>query len=157
MATVQTETFERLKTAEKQQSGNVETATIGGVTVAEDTVTLSLQFPWSTADERVSYDLTDDRDVCRLADIARSLGYQFDQVPALEGERLPVRYTERGWLPEPEREAEVEKRENRTWSVPNPIAAAAQRLRSASTTQLIVGVILLKKLLIVGVVVSLVL
>lgn len=156
MSTLQTETYERLKAAEKQRSGNLETARISDVDVTRDAVVLSLQFAWSTDSETLTYDLADERDVCRLVDIARSLGYEFDQLPALEGERLTVRYTERGWLPEPDADPSADSSAGaESGSSLDAVGSLAGRLRSLSTEQAVIGVILTKKLIIVSLLVYL--
>jgi len=91
--------YERLQRSERELTGNRERADVANVVVVDDTARLSFAFDWTPDRDSVSYDLDDPRDVMELRAVAAEAGYEYDQLPYLEGETIPVVYLDDGWVP----------------------------------------------------------
>ncbi len=154
--------YEHLTTKKRQRQGNTELAQVTDVSVGTRTVVLTARFDWRAEAVRFRYDLNDDRDVLQLESLAESAGFEFEQVEFLEGETVEVTYTGDEWVPSAHA-AHVEgsgsavetfRTELRLLGrelarLPNLPRRAIRTLRTATTQQTIIGVILVKKLLIV--------
>ncbi|WP_134669715.1 hypothetical protein [Halorussus marinus] len=162
--------YERLRASKKRRTGNEEVATVRDVFVGEERVVLTLGFEWTTDTERLAYDLADDRDVLKLEALAESQGFEFEHVSFLEGERLPVVATEGGWVPSAHRGYAPDEGSVRETFVtecrllarelaqtPGVFRRLVRIGRTMTTRQLIIAVIVVKKLLIVALVAWLVL
>ncbi len=103
------------------------------------------------------YDLDDERDVRKLEALADEHGFEFAQVGHLEGLTVPVRYTSQGWVPTtylaytegegsiPETfRTELELFGREIARTPGSLGRFASWLKSLSTKQLIIGVIIMK-------------
>jgi hypothetical protein len=112
---------------------------------------------------RLTYDLDDDRDVLKLERLTETAGFDFEQVAFLEGESVELAYTGDAGVPRAHRaEAEGQGSAVDTFRTelqllarelaraPNLPRRGVKAMRTATTRQLIVGVILFKKLLIAG-------
>lgn len=155
--------YEHLRRKRAERRGNVETATVADVSVGESEAVLRLSAPWAPEGVRLSYDLDDDRDVCKLEALTDRRGFDFEQLPHLEGLDLEVVYTGEAWVPTAH-EAYVEDRGSlgETFRTelrllarelarsPRYLRRAVRWVRSLTTQQAIVGAVLLKKLLIVA-------
>jgi hypothetical protein len=155
--------YEHLAAKKRERQGNAELATVTDVAVGRERVVLTATFEWSPDPVRLAYDLDDDRDVLKLERLTETAGFDFEQVAFLEGESIELTYTGGEWVPSAHR-AEVEgqgsaretfRTELRLLArelarAPNLPRRGIRAMRTASTRQLIVGVILVKKLLIVA-------
>ncbi|RXK51702.1 hypothetical protein [Halorientalis pallida] len=155
--------YEHLAAKKRERRGNAELATVTDVAVGRERVVLTATFEWSPDPVRLSYDLDDDRDVLKLERLTETAGFDFEQVAFLDGETVELTYTGGEWVPSAHR-AQVEGQGSAAETfrtelqllarelarAPNLPRRAIRATRTASTRQLIVGVILLKKLLIVG-------
>lgn len=159
--------YEHLRTKRKERRGNAERATVRDVLVGADRVVLALEFAWTTGAERVEYDLDDDRDVLELEALAESKGFAFEQLGFLEGETLEAVYTGSAWIPNVRRAYAGERAEasepttsdtdlrpggppTRPARIPESLRRLTQTARTMTTTQLLVAVIIVKKLIIVA-------
>ncbi|WP_162224559.1 hypothetical protein [Halorussus amylolyticus] len=155
--------YEHLRTKKKERQGNEEHAEVRDVFVGEDEVSLALAFEWTTGTERLTYDLGDDRDVLKLEALAASHGFEFEQIGFLEGETLPVVYTGSEWTPTVHRGyAEGEGSVSETFTTelrllarelarsPKILRRLVELSRTMSTKQLILAVIIVKKLIIIA-------
>lgn len=162
--------YERLRDRKKRRRGNEERAEVRDVFVGDDRVALTLGFEWTTDTDRLAYDLTDDRDLLRLEALAESRGYEFEQLSFLEGERLPVVATGDGWTPTAHRGyapdggsvretfvAELRLLARELARAPGALRWLVRVGRTMTTRQLIIAVIVVKKLVIVALVAWLVL
>ena len=154
--------YEHLTTKKRERQGNAEVATVTDVSVGPSRVVLTARFDWTGEDLRFRYDLDDDRDVLQLESLTDAAGFEFEQVGFLEGETIEVAYTGREWVPSAH-SAHVEgsgsavetfRTELRLLArelarLPNVPRRGIRAVRTASTQQTIIGVILVKKLLIV--------
>lgn len=165
-----TEEYELLTAKQKERSGTVETATVQRVRVSRTQVTLSLSFDWTAETTRIVYDLDDDRDVSKLESLVAEHGFEFVQIGHLEGLPVTVQYTSRGWVPTvhlaytdgegslPETvRTELELFGRKLVRTPGFLRGVVTWTRSLTTKQFIVGVIIVKKLLIIAILVALVL
>lgn len=155
--------FERLRTKKKQRQGNAERAEVRDVYVGERRVVLTVGFDWTTDTERLTYDLDDDRDVLKLEALAESKGYDFEQVSFLEGETLDVVYAGDRWVPEAHlAHAEGEGSASETLLTelrllgrelarsPSALRRLVRVSRTMTTKQLVIAVIIAKKIVIVA-------
>jgi hypothetical protein len=162
--------YERLRATKKRRRGNEEQATVRDVFVGEERVVLTVSFEWTTETERLTYDLTDDRDVLRLEALAESRGFEFEHLSLLDGERLPVVATGSGWVPTAHRGFAPDEGSVRETFVtecrllarelaqsPGVLRRLVRVGRTMTTRQLIIAVIVVKKLVIVALVAWLVL
>ncbi|WP_137285061.1 hypothetical protein [Halorussus salinisoli] len=162
--------YERLRTKKKEREGNAEQAEILDVFVDERRVVFTVGFEWTTDAERLVYDLDSDRDVLELEALAESQSFDFEQVSFLEGETLTVVYAGGEWVPEATlAHVEGEGSVRRTFLTELRLLArelarspkALRRLvrvpRTMTTKQLILAVVVVKKLIIVALVAWLVL
>jgi hypothetical protein len=161
-AATQTE-YERLRTKKKERRGNAERAAVRDVFVGEDRVVLRVGFEWTSDTERLAYDLDSDRDVLELEALAESKGFEFEQVSFLEGEAISVVYTGDEWVPEAHVEfVEGEGSAGETFLTelrllgrelarsPKALRRLVRVSRTMTTKQLVIGVIVVKKLIIVA-------
>lgn len=153
--------YEHLAAKKRERQGNAELATVTDVAVGRERVVLTATFEWSPDSVRLSYDLDDDRDVLKLERLAETAGFEFEQVTFLEGETIELTYTGGEWVPSAHR-AEVEGQGSAVETfrtelqllarelarAPNLPRRGIEAMRTATTRQLIIGVILAKKLLI---------
>jgi hypothetical protein len=93
------EEYETLQRSEREIAGNEEVAVVEDVFIGDDLVRLSLRFDWKRDTEAVEFVLDRERDVLELQSVTGALGYEYDQLPHVEGERLPVVYLDGGWVP----------------------------------------------------------
>jgi len=155
--------YERLRTKKKERRGNAERAAVRDVFVGEDQVVLRVGFEWTTDAERLVYDLDSDRDVLELEALAESKGFEFEQVSFLEGETISVVYTSDEWVPEAHVEyVEGEGSASETFLTelhllgrelarsPKALRRLVRVSRTMTTKQLVIGVIVVKKLIIVA-------
>lgn len=161
--TYTTDEYQTLRQRRREIAGNEELATVGDVTLTDSTATLALSFEWADSDERVSFDLTSERDVLALESLAEAAGYDFDHLPYLEDERVGVTYLDGGWvptatLPTPH-DSDVFDDDGRR--VPGLAERATRwldaRIEGIEARDVVLGVIVLKKLLIVSALVYLLL
>lgn len=160
---VTTAEYETLQASGREVAGNREAATVESVTVGEDTATVVLAFDWTAERERVTFDLDSERAVLGLKALARAHGYGFDQLPHLEGERITVVYLDGSWHPA-ETLPDVESNlltETATDAVqPGPLTRThrrtVERVEDLTGTDVILAVIVLKKLLVASAIIYLV-
>jgi hypothetical protein len=152
--TYTTDEYRTLQQHRREVAGNEEWATVAEVTLTDSTATLSLSFEWADAPQQRTFDLTSERDVLALESLAESAGYDFDHLPYLEDERIGVTYLDGEWvptatLPAP-RDSDVFDDSGR--SVPGITERATQwldeRIDAVEAKDVVLGVIVLKKLLI---------
>ncbi|WP_136716361.1 hypothetical protein [Halorientalis salina] len=154
--------YEHLTRKKRERRGNTELATVTDVSVGTRTVVLTARFDWSADEVRFRYDIDEDRDVLKLESLTESVGYDFEQVGFLEGEPIEVTYTDGEWVPSAHAAhvegggsaAETFRAELRLLArelarLPNVPRRGIRAVRTASTQQTIIGVILVKKVLIV--------
>jgi hypothetical protein len=157
------EEYAHLRTKRAEREGNVEEAVVEDVFVGSDRVTLSLSFEWTDEGYRIRYDLDDDRDVLNLETLAEANGFEFEQVGHMEGVRIEVAYTGREWVPTAHPNgvegqgsiAATFKTELRLLGkelarTPGLLRGGIRGVRSLSTKQAIVAVVLVKKVAIVA-------
>jgi hypothetical protein len=149
-----TDEYRTLQRRRREVAGNEERATVDDVTLTDTEATIRLDFEWSESSERLTFDLTSERDVLAVESLAEAAGYEFDHLPYLEGETVGVTYLDGEWVP--------------TATLPTPtdsdvfggdpatgpsLAERATRwldarLDGIEARQVVLGVIVLKKLLI---------
>ncbi|UPW00793.1 hypothetical protein M0R88_01505 [Halorussus gelatinilyticus] len=162
--------YEHLRSKKKERKGNAERATVRDVFVGERRVVLTVGFPWTTDTERFVYDLDSDRDVLKLEALAESKGFDFEQVSFLDGESLSVVYTGETWVPEAQIEyVEGEGSAGATFLTelrllgrelarsPKFVRRLVRLSRTMTTKQLVIAVVLVKKLIVIALVAWLVL
>jgi len=155
--------YEHLRAKRKEKQGNVERARVRDVHVGESEVALRATFEWSSETLRFAYDLDDDRDVLKLEALTEASGFDFEQVSFLEGEDLPVVYTGSEWVPEAHvAYVEGEGSAGETFRTelrllvrelarsPKLVRRLVRASRTLSTKQIIVAVVLVKKLIVVA-------
>ncbi|WP_135824082.1 hypothetical protein [Halorussus ruber] len=155
--------YERLRTKKKERQGNAERAEVRDVFVGERRVVLTVGFDWTTDTERLVYDLDSDREVLKLEALAESKGFDFEQVSFLEAEEIPVVYTGSEWVPEAHVEyVEGEGSAGQTFVTelrllvrelarsPKVLRRLVRVSRTMTTKQLVIAVIIVKKLIIVA-------
>ncbi|ODR81339.1 hypothetical protein BG842_16420 [Haladaptatus sp. W1] len=170
VSTTSTEEYELLTAKQKERHGNTETATVQDVRVSRAQVSLTLSFDWTADETRLVYDLDDARDVRKLEALTDEHGFEFAQVGHLDGLTVSVRYTSQGWVPTthlPYTESdgsiaetfrtELELFGRELARTPGFLRRFVTWTNSLSTKQVIIGVIIIKKLLVVAVLVGLVL
>jgi hypothetical protein len=155
--------YERLRAKKKERQGNTERAEVRDVFVGESRVVLTTGFDWTADTERFAYDLDDDRDVLKLEALAESNGFDFEQVSFLEGETLAVVYTGSEWVPEAH--VDYVEGEGSAWETfrtelrllgreiarsPKVVRRLVRLSRTMTTKQLVIAVIVVKKLIIVA-------
>lgn len=91
--------YETLQRSEREIAGNRESAAFTAVTIVDDTARLTLGFDWKPGEESITYDLDSERDVMELKSVAAAAGYEYDQLPYLEGESVDVVYLDERWTP----------------------------------------------------------
>ncbi len=162
--------YEHLRRKKKERKGNAEEATVRDVFVGQSQVVLTVAFPWTTDTERLVYDLDSDRDVLKLEALAESKGFDFEQVSFLDGENLSVVYTGGEWVPEAQIEyVEGEGSASSTFLTelrllgrelarsPKFVRRLVRLSRTMTTKQAVIAVILVKKIIVIGLVVWLLL
>jgi len=155
--------YEHLTTKKRERRGNTELAAVTDVSVGRETVVVTARFDWRADEVRFRYDIEDDRDVLQLESLTESAGFDFEQVAFLEGETIEVTYTGGEWVPSAHAAhvegggsaAETFRTELRLLArelarLPNVPRRAVRAVRTASTQGTIVGVILVKKVLVVA-------
>ncbi|ELZ20322.1 hypothetical protein C475_21152 [Halosimplex carlsbadense 2-9-1] len=145
--------YERLQRSERELTGNRERAEITDVAVVDDTARLTFGFEWTPEPDSVSYDLDDARDVMELKSVAGAAGYEYDQLPYLEGETIPVVYLDDGWVPAAALpgggpETAGERGRQGPSLVDSAYRRLADRLDDITARSVVLGVIVVKKLLI---------
>ncbi len=158
-ASPSTSEYELLTSKQKEQPGNIETATVQGVSVSKTHVNLSLDFDWTADSTQLIYDLDDERDVRNLEAVTAEHGFEFAQVGYLEELPVTVRYTSDGWVPTAHSVSERSRFSPKflVEHVRTSVRRVVVRAKSLSVTQIIVGVILVKKLLVIAILVWLLL
>jgi len=155
--------YEHLHRKRKETAGTVELAEIVDVWVGESELVCRFQFDWATDAIQRRYDLNSDRDIAKVERLCEANGLQFDQASHLEGSLVELEYTGSQWLPRPEAaytdgEGSAAETFRAEWRLlvdelaqsPAFIRRGIERVRALSTTQLIIGVILVKKVAIIA-------
>lgn len=155
--------YEHLSTKKRERRGNTEVAAVRDVDVNIQEVVITVGFEWTADPIQFRYDLDSDRDVLKLESLADTHGFDFEQVEFLEGETIEVTYTGSRWVPTAHdgHTEEVGSVSETFWTelrllareiarLPNLPRRGIRTLRTASTRQLIIGFVILKKLLILG-------
>ncbi|EMA06859.1 hypothetical protein SAMN05443574_105289 [Haloarcula vallismortis] len=155
--------YEHLHRKQKETAGTVELAELTDVWVGESELVCRFQFDWATAPIQRRYDLNSDRDIAKIERLCEANGLQFEQASHLEGALIELEYTGSQWLPRPEAAytdgegatAETFRAECRLLfdelaQSPAFVRRGIERIRDLSTTQLIIGVILVKKIAIIA-------
>lgn len=162
--TLTTDDYRTLQQRRREVAGNEERATVREVTLTDATATLRLGFAWADADERVSFDLHSERDVLALESLAAAAGYDFDHLPYLEGETVAVTYLDGEWVPTATlptaTESDVFGDDDGLPGVGLAERLAhgvSDRVERLDAQQVVLGVIVFKKLLIVSTLVYLLL
>ncbi|QLH81782.1 hypothetical protein [Halosimplex pelagicum] len=141
--------YERLQRSERELTGNRERAEITDVAVVDDTARLTFGFEWTPEPDSVSYDLDDARDVMELKAVAAAAGYEYDQLPYLEGETIPVVYLDDGWEPAAALpDGGPGSADDAARTGPSLVDSASRRLDDITAQSVVLGVIVVKKLLI---------
>lgn len=162
--------YERLRAKKKARRGNEERGEVREVEVRADRVVVTVGFDWAAEPERLVYDLDDDRDLLKLEALAESKGFEFEQLEFLEGEPLAVVYTGAEWVPTAHRGyAEGEGSARETFAAecrllarelarsPKALRRLVRLARTMTARQLIIAVVVVKKLAVVALVAWLVL
>jgi hypothetical protein len=156
--------FETLQASGREVAGNQELATVTSVTVGPDTARLELSFDWKRETDTASFDLDCEREVLQLKSLARGHGYAYDQLPYLEGEELAAVYLDGGWVPAatlPDVDANVLTETATEPSGPGPVARVhdglQRRAEEVTSRDVVLAVVVLKKILIAGALVYLLL
>lgn len=155
--------YEHLNRKRKETAGTVELAEVVDVWVGESELVCRFQFDWATDTIQRRYDLNSDRDIARVERLCEANGLQFEQVTHLEGSLVELEYTGSQWLPRPEAaytegegsavetfQAECRLLVRELAQSPAFLRRGIQRVRGLSTTQMIIGVILVKKIAIIA-------
>lgn len=153
--------YETLRTSEREIAGNEEVVAIDDVVVGGDEVRIALAFDWTDDRETIAFDLDRERDVMELKTLAGALGYEYDQLPYLEGETVTAVYLDGQWVPAPTLpDAGPATLSDASADGPNAAVGAYKRLRcrlgEVTAKQAVLAVVLGKKLLIVGALVYLI-
>jgi hypothetical protein len=152
--TYTTDEYQTLQQHRREVAGNEESATVADVTLRDSTATLTLSFEWADTTDQRTFDLTSERDVLALESLAESAGYDFDHLPYLEDERIGVTYLDGEWVPTATlptaHDSDVFADSGRT--VPSLTERATNwlddRLDTVEAKDVVLGVIVFKKLLI---------
>jgi hypothetical protein len=157
--------YEHLRTKKKETEGTVELAEIVGVDVGETDLVCRCRFDWRPDPVELCYDLDDDRDVARLERLCEANGLTFEQAPHLEGALVELAYTGDRWVPDVETgyvkdagspaetfRAEFALLVEQVATAPASVRRGVEWVRGLSTTQALIGAILVKKLLVVALV-----
>ncbi|MEZ3116281.1 hypothetical protein RYH80_10210 [Halobaculum sp. MBLA0147] len=163
--TLTTDDYRTLQQRRREVAGNEERATVREVTLTDATARLRLGFAWADADEHVSFDLHSERDVLALESLAAAAGYDFDHLPYLEGETVAVTYLDGEWVPTATlptaTESDVFGDDDDGLSgldLAERLAhGVSDRVERLDAQQVVLGVIVFKKLLIVSTLVYLLL
>lgn len=147
--------YETLQRSEREIAGNRERATVTDVTVGDDTAQLAFDFDWKPESESVRFDLDSEREVMELKSVAAAAGYEYDQLPYLEDETIPVVYVDDRWVPAA---ALPDGGPAALSGTPPAVPSLADRayrrlsdwLDDLTARSVVLGVIVLKKLLIVS-------
>lgn len=147
--------FETLQASGREVAGNQEPATVTSVHVGPDTATLELSFDWKRTTDTVSFDLDSEREVLGLKSLARAHGYEYDQLPYLEGEELTAVYLDGEWVPAatlPDVDANVLTDTASAPEADGPLARAydglQRRAEELTSRDVIIGVVIAKKIVI---------
>jgi hypothetical protein len=155
--------YEHLHRKRKETAGTVELAEVVDVWVGERELVCRFQFDWATEPIQRRYDLDSDRDIAKVERLCEANGLQFEQASHLEGSLVELEYTGSQWLPRPEAaytdgEGSAVETFRAEWRLlvrelaqsPAFLRRGIERVRALSTTQLIIGVILVKKVAIIA-------
>jgi hypothetical protein len=155
--------YEHLHRKRKETAGTVELAEVVDVWVGESELVCRFQFDWATEPIQRRYDLDSDRDIAKVERLCEANGLQFEQAGHLEGTLVELEYTGSQWLPRPEAaytdgagsavetfRAEWQLLVRELAQSPAFLRRGIERVRGLSTTQLIIGVILVKKVAIIA-------
>jgi len=161
--------YAHLRTKKKETQGTVELAEVVGVAVGESELVCQCRFDWRPDPVDIVYDLDDDRDVARLERLCEANGLTFEQAPHLEGALVELAYTGERWVPDVETgyveetgtpaetfRAELSLLLARVATAPASAGRGVEWVRGLSTTQALIGALLVKKLLVVALVAYLV-
>lgn len=161
--------YEHLRTKKKETEGTVELAEIVGVDVGETELVCRCRFDWRPDPVELVYDLDDDRDVARLERLCEANGLAFEQAAHLKGALVELAYTGGRWVPEVETGyvedagspvetflAELRLLLEQVATAPASVRRGVEWVRGLSTTQALIGAILVKKLLVVALIAYLV-
>lgn len=91
--------YEPLRRSERAVAGNTERAEVQSVSIVDTTAEFTVGFDWKPGTERIGYDLDAERDVMELKSVAEAAGSDYDQLPYLERETIPVVYLDDRWVP----------------------------------------------------------
>lgn len=147
----------------KETEGTVELAEVADVWVGEHEVVCQFAFEWASEPVRRAYDLDDERDIAKLEAVCEANGLKFEQVAHLEGSLVELRYTGSQWDPTAAAaytdgdgtlvetfRAECHLLARELATAPAVVRHGVARVRSLTTTQTIIGVVLVKKLIVLG-------
>ncbi|MDT3436144.1 hypothetical protein KZ498_14920 [Haloarcula sp. 1CSR25-25] len=154
--------YEHLHRKRKETAGTVELAEVADVWVGESELVCRFRFDWATDAIQRRYDLNSDRDIAKVERLCEANGLQFEQASHLEGSLVELEYTGSEWLPRPEAAytdgaGSAVETFRAEWRLlvrdlaqsPAILRRGIERVRSLSTTQLIIGVVLVKKVAII--------
>jgi len=166
----QTAEYEHLRRKRKETEGTVELADVVDVWVGEHEVVCRFCFEWWNEPVRRTYELDTDRDVARLERLCAANGFDFEQVGHLDGTLVELTYTGSEWVPTAEAAytesegtpLETFRAESRLLvrelaTAPAVARRGVERVRGLTMTQTIIGVVLVKKVVIVALLVYLLL
>lgn len=155
--------YEHLRRKRKETEGTEALADVVDVWVGERQVVCRFGFEWTSERVRRSYDLDSDRDVARLEALCETNGLAFEQAAHLEGSLVEVTYTGEAWVPTVEvaytggegGAVETFRAESRLLvrelaTAPAVVRRGVERVRRLTMTQTIIGVVLVKKVVIVA-------
>jgi len=155
--------YEHLRRKRKETEGTEELADVVDVWVGESEVVCRFGFEWTSERVRRSYDLDSDRDVARLEALCETNGLAFEQAAHLEGSLVELTYTDEAWVPTAEvaytdgegGAVETFRAESRLLvrelaTAPAVVRRGVERVRRLTMTQTIIGVVLVKKVVIVA-------
>lgn len=167
-ADAEADEYELLRQKKAETRGNTESARVVTVHVTPAEVTVTCTFDWERDQRRFRYDLDDSRDTLELEALAEAHGFAFEQVSHLEGTEVELTYTGAEWVPSAHAQfvegqgsaAETFRTESRLLlrelaRSPNFLRRLLKKTRSASAENAVLVAIVVKKLLVAGAVVYL--
>jgi hypothetical protein len=167
-AEAEADEYELLRRKKAERQGNTETAHVVDVFVNPAEVVVTCSFDWERDERRFRYDLDDSRDKLELEALAEAHGFAFEQVSHLEGTEVELTYTGDEWVPSAHAQfaegqgsaAETFRTESRLLlrelaRSPNFLRRLLKKTRSASAENAVLVAIVIKKLLIAGAIVYL--
>jgi len=155
--------YEHLRRKRTETEGTTELAEVVDVWVGESELVCRFGFEWTS--ERIThrYHLDSDRDVARLEALCETNGLAFEQATHLEESFVELTYTGEEWVPTAEAaypdgegsavetfQAEARLLVRELATSPAVLRRGVKRLRGLTTTQTIIGFVLVKKVAIVA-------